>query len=242
MLILVAFFIIAMLYASAGLGGGSSYLAIFALSPFAFIDIRMMALCCNIMVVSGSIYWFYKHDLLDLKKVLPLVILSVPFAFVGGSFKLSQDVFFIMLGFTLLIASLFMIGLSLGKTRSLSSLFNAGIGGGIGLLAGLVGIGGGIFLSPVLHLSSWAKPKVIAATTSVFILVNSIAGLLGQCYTNGWQVDIKILAPLLVAVLLGGQIGSRYSIEQLPPSMVKRVAGILILLVSLRILYKYLIL
>ncbi len=240
--LIITFFVIALLYASAGFGGGSSYLAVFAMSPFAFTDIRMMALSCNIMVVSGSVYWFYKHGLLDLNKVWPLVLVSIPFAFIGGLFDLSQELFYILLGFTLLIASFFMIGIDLGKTRTLSTVSNLGIGGGIGFLAGLVGIGGGIFLSPVLHLSKWAKPKVIAASTSFFILVNSVAGILGQWYSNGWGVDIKILAPLLFAVLIGGQIGSLYSIEKMQAIMVKRVAGILILFVSLRILYKYLIL
>lgn len=234
------FFLIALCYSSAGFGGGSSYLAILSLTPMAFEEVRMIALICNIAVVSGSLLVFKQSGYLKLKRILPLVLLSVPLAYLGGSMKISQTIFFLLLGVTLLIASLMMLRTSDEETRKLPVYANGIIGGGIGLLSGLVGIGGGIFLSPVLHLTRWASAKVIAATTALFIFVNSIAGLAGQIVTNGFSVDWGLLLALIISVIVGGQIGARISAERLNPITVKRIAAILILIVALRQLYKYL--
>lgn len=239
-LLSLLFFVIAVFYSSAGLGGGSSYLATLALFPIDFIDLRIIALSCNIMVVANACILFYKNDHLKVKKLFPLVVLSVPFAFIGGKIALTHQFFFIILGLTLFIASLIMLTSTEIKLRKLPRFTNAFLGSGIGFLSGLVGIGGGIFLSPLLHISQWSKPKVIAATTSAFILFNSIAGLLGQMTTNKPHFNASLLVALLLAVLIGSQIGSRLTIFKLKPLMVRKVTGVLILLVSIRIIYKYL--
>ena len=150
------FFLIAMVYSSAGFGGGSSYLAILSLFSFEFTTIRIVALLCNIAVVTGSAWIFYQKGYLKIRQILPLVLLSIPFAFLGGQIKISQDGFFILLGSTLLAASLLMMISKPKKTIHLPRLSNAIIGGSIGFLSGVVGIGGGIFLSPLLYLSRWA--------------------------------------------------------------------------------------
>ncbi len=230
------FFVVAVIYSAAGFGGGSSYLAILSFFPLVFTEIRMVALLCNIVVVSGSVYIFYKNGFLDFKKILPLLILSVPFAYLGGSLKISQSIFFIILGITLVIAGLLMFLKSTDKTIQLSPQMNGFIGSGIGFLSGMVGIGGGIFLSPVLYLSRWASSKVIAATTACFILVNSIAGLIGQTVTNGFQLDWKSTGALLITVLVGGQIGARLTITWINPVIVRRITAFLILFVGVRIL------
>ena len=124
------------------------------------------------------------------------------------------------------------------NTVQLPPYINGIIGGGIGFLSGLVGIGGGIFLSPLLYLSRWNIPKVIAATTAAFILVNSIAGLIGQVHTNGFSVDFQVVILLLITVLIGGQIGSRLTVSWINPQIVRRITAFLILFVSLRILWK----
>lgn len=238
--LIVIFFIIAILYASAGFGGGSSYIATLALFPIDFTSVRMIALICNIIVVSGALHLFYKNNLLRVRKSLPLVALSIPLAFIGGSIKISDSNFYILLGFTLLIAAISMLVSNKSQTKKIPKYSNAVIGGGIGFISGMVGIGGGIFLSPVLHLSNWNTPKVIAATTALFILVNSIAGLTGQLYINNSNLNITLLLLLILSVFLGGQIGSRLTISILKPLVVKKIAALLILFVAIRILYQYL--
>jgi uncharacterized protein len=240
------FFVIATFYSSVGFGGGSSYLAILALFGVDFLLLRSSALLCNIIVVTGGTYIFYKRGHLKWKKAIPLVLMSVPLAFIGGWLPVREAVFFIILGMTLLVAGLLMwfqrpISQE-GRAKDLkakSYFYNMSIGSSIGFLAGIVGIGGGIFLAPVLHLSRWDSSKTIAATASLFILANSIAGLAGQMAKPEFQLDWHFVLPLMVAVLLGGQIGSRLGAIRLNQLVVKKATAALILFVSLRILIKY---
>lgn len=242
--IILLFFVIAILYSSVGFGGGSSYLAVLALTGIAYTQIRSTALVCNIVVVFSNVLLFHKEKLLNWKKVTPLVLFSVPLAFLGGFLKINQTIFFILLGITLLIAAITMwlsknIFLSSKKPKT-NSYKNAIYGGGIGFISGMVGIGGGIFLAPFLHLKKWDIPKKIAATSSVFILVNSIAGLLGQYINPNFAIDWNLTSILLVTVFLGGQIGSRMSNKFFSPIQLKKATAILIAFVSIRILIKYL--
>ncbi len=240
------FFVIAAFYSSVGFGGGSSYLAILALFGVDFLLLRSSALLCNITVVSGGTYIFHKRGHLKWKKAIPLVMVSVPMAFLGGWLPVHEAVFFVILGTTLLLASLLMWfqrpipkeeGVKDLKAKSL--FFNMGIGGSIGFLAGIVGIGGGIFLAPVLHLCRWDSSKNIAATASLFILANSIAGLAGQLAEPEFHLNWHFSLPLMVAVLLGGQIGSRLGAIRLNQLVVKKATAALIFFVGLRILVKY---
>lgn len=243
--IIVLFFLVAILYSSVGFGGGSSYLAILALTEISYIQFRAIALLCNIVVVSGGTYIFYKKGLFNWKKIFPLVIASVPMAFLGGYLKISQTFFFILLGFTLVTAAVLMwiskFIVESSKTVSKKSIINdAAIGAFIGFISGMVGIGGGIFLAPFLHLTKWDAPKRIAATSSFFILVNSIAGLLGQYQNTDFHFEPNIAFVLMIIVFLGGQIGSRLSATRISPYMLKRMTAMLIAFVGLRILWKYL--
>jgi uncharacterized membrane protein YfcA len=236
LILIPIFFVISVIYASAGFGGGSSYLAVLALFPLEFTEVRMLALLCNIVVVSGSIYVFYNNGFLRFRKVLPLILWSVPFAYLGGRLLISKEIFLIVLGVTLLIAGILMLINNNEKTVKLPNYTNGIIGGGIGFLSGLVGIGGGIFLSPLLYLSRWAEAKVIATTTACFILVNSIAGLFGQISTNGFNLDFKLTTLLLITVLIGGQIGSRLTATKINPKIVRKITAFLILFVALKLL------
>ena len=243
--IILLFFIVAILYSSVGFGGGSSYLAILALTGIVFTQIRATALLCNIVVVSGNVFLFYHQKKIDFKKIIPLVLFSVPFAFLGGYLKISQQFFFILLGFTLFFAAITMwiskkIISSDEKKINQKPIKNASFGGIIGFISGIVGIGGGIFLAPILHLTNWDTPKKIAATASFFILVNSIAGLLGQYSNPDFVIDWNLTSILLVTVFIGGQIGGRISNQFFTPIQLKKATAILIAFVSLRILWKYL--
>lgn len=243
-ILLVSFFFIALIYSSVGFGGGSSYLAILALLAVDFHLMRSTALLCNIIVVTGGVYIFHKEGKLDLKKSWPLVFSSVPMAYVGGLWPIKQEVFFILLGVTLVVVSL-LLWLQPEKNSTYNNqkfntlFFKIGVGGFLGLLSGLVGIGGGIFLSPILHFIRWDEAKKISAIASFFILVNSISGLAGQLQQHG-TFEWAFTLPLLLVVLIGGQIGSRLGAQKFNPIYVKRITAILILLAGGKILIDHL--
>lgn len=242
--ILLFFFGIAAIYATVGFGGGSSYLAILALYDFDFLDIRTTSLICNVAVVTGSTILYVRNDLVQWKKLLPLVAFSVPMAFLGGLLPIDKNVFFILLASSLCLAAIVMWFQPQireeSQSRSMHPILNGTIGSGIGFLSGMVGIGGGIFLSPLLHLIRWAQPKVIAATAAVFILANSLAGIGGQAMNPDFHFNWRFVFPLIIAVIIGGQIGSRLGISYFSQVTVTRATAILVLYVSLRIFYKYL--
>lgn len=243
--IIFLFFIVAVLYASVGFGGGSSYLAILALTSIAFTEIRAMALFCNIVVVSGNVLMYHQQQKIDFKKIIPLVLLSIPLAYLGGFLKINQTFFFILLGFTLLFAAITMwISKKIVTDQESSTKANLKknlfFGGFIGFISGMVGIGGGIFLAPLLHVTNWDTPKKIAATASVFILVNSLAGLSGQMMNPDFTVNWNLTLLLLVVVFIGGQIGNKVSTRYISPLFLKKTTALLIAFVSLRILIKYL--
>ena len=243
--IILLFFTVAILYSSVGFGGGSSYLAILALTGIVFTQIRATALLCNIVVVSGNVWFFYKQKTCNWKKIIPLVLFSIPFAFLGGYLKINQIFFFILLGFTLLFAAITMwvskrIVSSEEKHTNLSLTKNASYGGIIGFISGMVGIGGGIFLAPLLHLTNWDTPKKISAAASFFILVNSMAGLFGQYSNPDFEIDWNLTSILLITVFFGGQIGSSIGNIIFTPQQLKKATAVLVAFVGIRILFKYL--
>jgi len=203
------------------------------------------ALLCNIVVVSGGSYIFFREGLLDLKKSWPFLLFSVPFAFLGGYLPIKEKTFFLLLAISLIAAAILLWFQNSFQKKSespsrLSSnfLIKIGLGGFIGLLSGMVRIGGGIFLSPVLHLMNWDEARRISALASIFILVNSISGLAGQL-TRQSNLDWKFIAPLLAAVLIGGQLGSRLGAKWFNAIYIKRITAVLILLVGINILNNY---
>ncbi|MDF1697491.1 MAG: sulfite exporter TauE/SafE family protein [Saprospiraceae bacterium] len=234
--IAILFFLIAVLYSSVGFGGGSSYIAILLLAGFAIQDVRMTALLCNIIVVSGSCINYFRAGLIPWKKVLPIVLLSVPFAFLGGMIELESAVYKIMASLLLILASLLMFYQvdQTKNTKEIGKVTLSGIGGGIGLVSGAIGIGGGIFLSPILHLLKWQTAKIISGAASFFILVNSIAGIAGQ-YTHNPSINYTTLKVLGIAVLVGGQLGNYINLRILDQRKVRLFTAILIGLIGLRI-------
>ncbi|QEH40912.1 sulfite exporter TauE/SafE family protein [Chitinophaga sp. XS-30] len=234
------FFAIALIYSSAGFGGGSSYLALMALWGIGFQLMKSTALLCNIVVVTGGVYHFYRNGHLPLKKALLLSLVSVPLAFAGSYLPLKQSAFFLVLGISLTVAAALMCYRLFAqksytvKAQRIRSY--ALIGGGIGFLSGMTGIGGGIYLAPVLRLGQYESPKNIAGLSSFFILVNSIAGLSGQAAKGAMVFQWEFTLPLLVAVIAGGQVGARLSAGWLKPRWVEAATAFLILYAGVRML------
>ena len=240
--VVFAFFVIATLYASVGFGGGSSYLALLTLVFTAFFSIRSTALVCNVVVVAGSSYWFIKKRHLWLKNAWPFVITSIPLAFIGATLRFTQTTFFIILGLALIVSAVTLViqtyGLDSSRKliRTYPGYLSYLIGGGIGLLSGLVGIGGGIFLSPLLNHMRYDTSLKIAALASFFILVNSLAGIGGLVIGGTFEVPWKEAAWLIGAVLIGGQLGVRLTLSKLTENSIKLITAVLVLIVGLRVL------
>jgi hypothetical protein len=236
------FFVSAMIYASVGFGGGSSYLALLGVMGLQVEIIRPAALLCNIVVVAGGTYIFWKSGDLDVKRSLPFLCASIPFAFIGGLWDIGNpSLFFILLGICLIIGSA-LLWIQPPPQQGYhfnNPVLNALLGAGIGFVSGLVSIGGGIFLSPVLHLVNWGAAKKISALASVFILVNSISGLAGQLSHNH-ELDWGFIAPLIAAVFVGGQIGSRMGTQKFDAVLIKRITSLVIFVAAIKILKDHL--
>ena len=247
MLILsILFFVTAILYSSVGFGGGSTYLALLLIWDIPYYIFPVIALVCNIIVVSGNSINYIRAGNHNFKLLIPFLIGSVPFAFFGGALKIDKEIFEIILFFVLSIAGVLLLinnksyqnnNLILKKTNSLINLM---IGAVLGLVSGIVGIGGGIFLSPILFLIKAEKPKVIATTASLFILINSISGILGQLTKENVLTELPNYLSLFVCVLLGGLIGNYLNLKIFTGRVLAILTSVLVIFVSIRMGYRIL--
>lgn len=243
-LLCFGFFVVATLYSAVGFGGGSSYLALLTLTLVGFFAIRSLALVCNLVVVSTSTFLYFKHGHGKIKDFLPFVLTSIPLAFIGASFRLKEQVFFVILGCSLIVSALFLAWQTYSvvahkeRVRIYPKYLSYLIGAAIGLLSGVVGIGGGIFLAPVLNHLQWDKSIKIAALASFFILVNSISGLAGLISAGTLELPWVETLALGVTVFMGGQLGIRMSLKRLTPNGIKRVTALLVFVVGIRVLLK----
>lgn len=242
------FALTALLYAMVGFGGGSTYNALLVLAEVDYRLLPSIALVCNLIVVSGGAWRYARAGHLDARFVAPFVLLSMPMAWLGGRLPIGREAFVLLLGLALLAAGLLMLferrEANAAPPRRTPGQFALALalGAGIGLLSGLVGIGGGIFLAPLLHTLRLATPKAIAATASVFILLNSLAGLAGQATKLGGVDHVgELLAwwPLFLAVLAGGQLGSWLGAGRFSERTVKRLTAVLVLYVAGRLLWQW---
>ncbi len=233
------FFLIALFYSSVGFGGGSSYLAILSLFLSDFYEIRSTALVLNICVVTIGTIVFIRNRVFSIKKFWPFLVFSIPMAYLGAQLRLSQKAFFLILGSALIMAGAFLL-LKFAAFKLQSKEFNLpkkiSLGGSIGLLAGVSGIGGGIYLSPLLNLTSWQNPRTIASLASVFILVNSISGVIGLTMAGTFHLNQDLIFQLILAVVLGGSIGSYLSNEKFNLRILGVLTAILVVYVGLRLI------
>ncbi len=239
----LGFMLTAALYASVGFGGGSTYTALLTLAGTDYRILPAISLLCNIIVVTGGTIRYASAGEVPWHRVLPIVAISAPLATLGGLTPIKQPVFMIVLGLSLLVSGLLLLlqRNAVPKPRFAFRGFHLITGGALGYLAGLVGIGGGIFLAPLLHLTGWGQPRAIAATASVFILVNSLAGLLGQStklVASGEAGALIAFWPLALGVLIGGQIGSHLGLKLFSEVLLRRATGALILFVAGQLLWR----
>ena len=242
--LIILFFVTSAIYSSVGFGGGSTYLALLLLWGIPYTIFPVIALSCNIIVVTGNCINYSRAGNLDLKFLAPYLVGSIPMAFIGGALSIEKELFEILLFIILLLAGLFLLinfktyNDNEESLRKIPLPLSFLIGGILGFVSGVVGIGGGIFLSPILFLLRAAKTKVIITTASVFILINSLSGIVGQLTKNQILEQLVNYWPLLIAVLIGGQIGNFLNIKILPTKILALTTSALVLFVALRMFFK----
>lgn len=211
----MALFAVATLYSSVGLGGASGYLAVLSMTTFASSEsiwLKQYAWSLN-LIVAGIAFWHYHKSGYHVRRLsIPFISASVPMAALGGFMLVEGNVYDALLSLALIVAAWRLVSDDAGVTVAVrpSTTKAAAVGGGIGLASGVIGLGGGIFLLPALMLGKWATAKEAAATTSLFVWLNSLAGLVGASLAGRLDLEPGLLIPFSSVVLVGGFLGSRY--------------------------------
>ena len=237
----ILFFITAILYSSVGFGGGSTYLALLLIWDVPFYIFPVIALLCNIVVVSGNSFNYIRAGNHNTRLLLPFLIGSIPFAFIGGTLVLDKEIFEILLFLVLLVAGIILLINNRSYEekniiiKKIHLLISIPIGIILGLISGIVGIGGGIFLSPILFLLKADKPKNIVTTASLFILLNSISGIFGQLTKEIVLNELINFWPLFISVLIGGFIGNYLNLKIFSNRILAIVTSLLVIFVSLKL-------
>ena len=239
-LLAILFLVTATLYSSVGFGGGSTYLALLLIWGVPYFIFPVIALSCNILVVSGNSINYIRAGNLNLRLLIPYLIGSIPMAYIGGSLPIEKRLFEILLFLVLAVAgSLLLFNFKSyddreESYRKIPTLVSILIGAALGFISGVVGIGGGIFLSPILFLIRAAKPKHIVTAASLFILINSISGIIGQLTKNVVLVEVTNYWYLLVVVLIGGQVGNFLNLKIFSTRILAVITAFLVLFVAIR--------
>ena len=234
------FLLTATLYSSVGFGGGSTYLALLLIWDVPYLIFPVIALFCNIIVVLGNCFNYIKAGNINFKILTPYLISSVPLAFIGGSLSIDKEVFEILLFVVLTLAGALLLlkfqsfDQKIEIYKKIPKILPILIGSSIGLVSGIVGIGGGIFLSPILLLIRADKVKNIATAASLFILINSLSGLAGQFTKASTMSGIYDYWPLFLIVLLGGLLGNFLNIKIFPTKILALLTSALVIFVAMR--------
>jgi uncharacterized protein len=238
-LISAAVFTAALLFAIAGHTGASAYLAIFGLLGMAPGEIKPIVLALNIVVGSVAVYKFSRAGHFSWRLIWPFILTSIPFSFLGGLITLPTPIYRILVAVVLVYASFRMLFDAPTKSGTQPDFppvwLSLLLGAGIGFTAGLIGMGGGIMLSPILVLTNWAGPQLTAGTIAVFVLVNSISGLLGH-----WSVSMHLPPQLPIwggVALVGGWVGAEIGSRRLSASFLRRMLGLILLVSGLRMFF-----
>ena len=240
----IFFFITAILYSSVGFGGGSTYLALLLIWDIPYYIFPLIALFCNIIVVTGNSVNYIRAGNLNLKLLLPFLIGSIPFAYIGGTLIINKEIFEILLFLVLSVAgSLLLMNNKAYENKDitvkkLNIFISVIIGSLLGLISGIVGIGGWIFLRPILFLLKADKPKNIITTASLFILVNSISGIFGQFTKDNIINEFVIYWPLFLSVFIGGLIGNYLNLKIFSNRVLALITSFLVIFVAARMAFK----
>jgi uncharacterized protein len=236
-LIILAVFAVALLYSSVGHGGASGYLAVMAFFAIAPNVTKPTALILNLFVASIAFVQFYRAKHFDWKVFLPFAVTSVPFAFIGGMIHLPTTVYKIILGVVLILAAIRLaINLKSESEPTAPKIWIALlIGAGLGFISGLVGVGGGIFLTPILLLMNWTETKKAAGISALFILVNSISGLLGN-YAQVVQIPSNVWF-WIGAAIIGGIIGATLGSYKFNSITLRRVLAVGLFIAGLKLFF-----
>ena len=214
-------------------------MAILGLLLTNFFEIRTLALTLNLVVVTIGTITYIKNSVFKWKLFWPFLVFSIPAAFLGSLLQLSEQIFFSALGIALILSAVMLIFQTFSNYQSskeLTKTKRSMAGFGIGFLSGITGIGGGIFLSPFLNLFRWANPRTIASLASVFILVNSLAGLTGLAVAGSFEMNWDFAYKIVLAAGAGGLIGSYLSNSSINVNIIRGMTAILVGYVGLRIL------
>lgn len=231
-------FLVAFLYSSVGHGGASGYLALMAIFSFTPDVMKPTALLLNLFVSLTSFIQFYRGKHFDWKIFLPFAIASVPMAFLGGLISIDTFVYKKILGVLLLIPIirfLFFNTVAVDKIKKSNPVLSLVMGAGIGLLSGMIGIGGGIILTPVLLLLKWTDMKKAAGISALFIFVNSIAGLAGQL-TKGIHFSTDMYAYVVIA-FAGGVCGAYFGSLKFNQNILKYLLAVVLMLAAYKLLF-----
>ena len=240
----ILFLITAILYSSVGFGGGSTYLALLLIWDVPYYIFPVIALLCNIIVVTGNSINYIKAGNHNLKLLVPFLIGSVPFSFLGGTLIINKEIFEILLFFVLSIAGMLLLIENKSYEdknliiKKLNFFISISIGSVLGLISGIVGIGGGIFLSPILFLLKADKPRNIITTASLFILINSISGILGQLTKETVLNETISYWPLFLTVLIGGLLGNFLNLKIFSNRLLAFTTSLLVIFVAIRMAFK----
>jgi uncharacterized membrane protein YfcA len=229
-------FAVAILYSSVGHAGASGYIAVMSLLSMAPAEIKPIALALNILVASIGTWQFWRAGHFSWPLFWPFALVSVPFAFVGGYLNLPSHIFKVLVGSILLLSAVqFLVRPPPDSDpRQPPRLVALGAGGLLGLLSGLTGTGGGIFLTPLLIFMHWARTKSAAAVSAPFILLNSASGLAGNF--SATQTFSPFAWALVIAALIGGTIGSYFGSHRLPHMTIKRLLAVVLTIAGFKLI------
>ncbi len=236
-LLTLAILVVAFLYSSVGHAGASGYIAVMTLFSLAPNVIKPAALVLNILVASIGTWQFWRAGHFSWRLFWPFALLAMPMAFLGGYTNLPAHTFKVLVGIVLLLSAALFLFRPANDTvdREPTRIVAIPIGGALGLLAGLTGTGGGIFLTPLLLLMRWARTKTVAATSALFILVNSISGLLGNLSSTR---NLPSFAFVLVgAAVLGGTAGSYFGSWRFNHIVIKRLLAVVLTIAGAKLVF-----
>ena len=240
-LIPLSFFIVSFIYSSVGLGGGSSYTAIMAITGVSYHIIPSVSLILNLLVTFFGMVNFWRFGYVRYSLVIPFIITSVPFAYFAGSINLNESFFQVMLLVSLVIIAIRIyilnnLVLSIQLTKVQKWFVIIFIGSSLGFIAGAIGIGGGIYLIPLIIILGLGTEKEAAAAGTIFVWSNSLAGLAPRYQFLRFEYDM--LLPSILSVIIGGSLGSYFGATKYEPQTIQKIMGIIIIVAILFLVRK----